>query len=220
MAVFLLLAAVDHLSVATWARDWYDRQVARGINPARWWEYAVSASLMIVLIAMLAGVREVTALIALFGVNAAMILFGLGMERANSDASGSTGGRSSTAASRERSPDRDRGGSPLPRPRAPPSRASSSPSSSRCCSCSTRSRSTCGFSTAASGAGPTRYSRNASTWCSAWPPRAPSPGRYTRGPRGRELAGSRVSDSGTGEARTGLGQGGRPGGKRSFPWLR
>ena len=88
VAVFLLLAAVDHLSVATWARDWYDRQVARGINPARWWEYAVSASLMIVLIAMLAGVREVTALIALFGVNAAMILFGLGMERANSDAAG------------------------------------------------------------------------------------------------------------------------------------
>ena len=83
VAVFLLLAAVDHLSVATWARDWYDRQVARGINPARWWEYAVSASLMIVLIAMLAGVREVTALIALFGVNAAMILFGLGMERTN-----------------------------------------------------------------------------------------------------------------------------------------
>jgi hypothetical protein len=83
VAVFLLLAAVDHLSVATWARDWYDRQVARGINPARWWEYSVSASLMIVLIAMLAGVREATALIALFGVNAAMILFGLAMERSN-----------------------------------------------------------------------------------------------------------------------------------------
>jgi Heliorhodopsin len=83
VAIFLLLAAVDHLSVATWARGWYERQVARGINPARWWEYSVSASLMIVLIAMLAGVREATALVALFGVNAAMILFGLGMERAN-----------------------------------------------------------------------------------------------------------------------------------------
>ena len=29
--------------------------VARGVNPARWWEYSVSASLMVVLIAMLAG---------------------------------------------------------------------------------------------------------------------------------------------------------------------
>jgi hypothetical protein len=34
-----------------------------------------------VLIAMLTGIREITALVALFGVNAAMILFGLVMER-------------------------------------------------------------------------------------------------------------------------------------------
>jgi hypothetical protein len=83
VAAFLLLAAVDHLSVATWGRRWYERQILRGINPARWWEYSISASLMVVLIAMLAGVREGTALVALFGVNAAMILFGLTMERVN-----------------------------------------------------------------------------------------------------------------------------------------
>jgi hypothetical protein len=84
VAAFLLLAAVDHLAVASpWARRWYVNNVARGINPARWWEYAVSASLMIVLIGMLAGITEATALLALFGVNAAMILFGLAMERAN-----------------------------------------------------------------------------------------------------------------------------------------
>ena len=83
VAAFLFLAAVDHLSVATWARGWYERQVCRGINPARWWEYSISASLMVVLIAMLAGVREATALVALFGANAAMILFGLVMERVN-----------------------------------------------------------------------------------------------------------------------------------------
>lgn len=85
VAAFLLLAAIDHLSVGSWARLWYERQVARGINPARWWEYSVSASLMVVLIAMLAGVREATALVALFGVNTAMILFGLAMERVNLD---------------------------------------------------------------------------------------------------------------------------------------
>jgi hypothetical protein len=83
VAAFLLLAAIDHLSVGTWGRRWYERQVSRGINPARWWEYSISASLMVVLIAMLAGVREGTALVALFGVNAAMILFGLTMERVN-----------------------------------------------------------------------------------------------------------------------------------------
>ena len=83
VAAFLLLAAIDHLSVGTWGRRWYERQVSRGINPARWWEYSISASLMVVLIAMLAGVREGTALVALFGANAAMILFGLTMERVN-----------------------------------------------------------------------------------------------------------------------------------------
>ena len=85
VAIFLLLAAADHLSTATWARDWYERTVPRGVNPARWWEYSLSASLMVVLIAMLAGVTEATALIALFGVNASMILFGLVMERTNVD---------------------------------------------------------------------------------------------------------------------------------------
>jgi len=78
VAAFLLLAAVDHLTLSVGRpRRWYEANVARGINPARWWEYSVSASLMIVLIAMLAGVSELVALIALFGANAAMILFGL-----------------------------------------------------------------------------------------------------------------------------------------------
>lgn len=83
IAVFLLFAAVDHLLMATVARGWYERQLARGINPARWAEYSISASLMIVLIAMLTGITDLYALIGLFGVNAAMILFGWLMEREN-----------------------------------------------------------------------------------------------------------------------------------------
>jgi hypothetical protein len=86
VAAFLLLAAVDHLTVSGGRpRRWYEANVARGINPARWWEYSISASLMVVLIAMLAGVSELVALIALFGANAAMILFGLVQERVNLD---------------------------------------------------------------------------------------------------------------------------------------
>ena len=82
VAAFLYLAAIDHLLVASpWVRPWYERNLARQINYARWIEYSLSASLMVVLIAMLAGVWSLTALIALFGVNAAMILFGLLMER-------------------------------------------------------------------------------------------------------------------------------------------
>jgi hypothetical protein len=86
VAAFLLLAAVDHLTLSGGRpRLWYEANVARGINPARWWEYSVSASLMVVLIAMLAGVSELVALIALFGANAAMILFGLVQEQMNAD---------------------------------------------------------------------------------------------------------------------------------------
>ncbi|MBK8295398.1 MAG: heliorhodopsin HeR [Solirubrobacterales bacterium] len=85
VALFLALAAVDHLVVGTVARGRYESNVERGQNPFRWYEYSISASVMIVLIAMLTGVKDVTALIAIFGANAAMIFFGLVMERANLD---------------------------------------------------------------------------------------------------------------------------------------
>ena len=76
VAGFLALSAFAHLIVAT---AWWPRYVAdlgRQRNPARWVEYSLSASLMIVLIAQLVGISDVAALLALFGVNAAMILFG------------------------------------------------------------------------------------------------------------------------------------------------
>lgn len=82
VAAFLFLAAIDHLVVAApGVRHWYERQLARRMNPARWIEYSVSASIMIVLIAMLTGIRDLAALIAIFGVNSTMIMFGLLMER-------------------------------------------------------------------------------------------------------------------------------------------
>jgi hypothetical protein len=82
VALFLFLAAIDHLLVAApGIRGWYERNLGRGTNVARWAEYSVSASIMIVLIALFVGIRDVAALLGLFGVNTAMILFGLLMER-------------------------------------------------------------------------------------------------------------------------------------------
>jgi hypothetical protein len=76
VAVFLLMSAAAHAVVCTlwWSR--YAADLARHRNPARWVEYAFSSSLMIVLIAQLTGMSDVAALVALFGVNASMILFG------------------------------------------------------------------------------------------------------------------------------------------------
>lgn len=83
IAAFLFLSAAAHASLASFGFRWYGRMLERGIQPARWIEYSASASLMIVVIAMLAGVYDVAALIALFAVNASMILFGWLMEVRN-----------------------------------------------------------------------------------------------------------------------------------------
>ena len=84
VALFLLLAAADHLLMAApRVVDWYERNLARGRNDARWTEYSASASVMIGLIALLTGITDVFALIAILGVNVAMILFGELMERFN-----------------------------------------------------------------------------------------------------------------------------------------
>lgn len=83
-AAFLLLAAADHLLVASpGIHRWYERHIRHQINPARWIEYSVSATLMILLIAMVSGAVDVTALVGIAGANVAMILFGHRMERVN-----------------------------------------------------------------------------------------------------------------------------------------
>lgn len=78
VAAFLFMAAIDHLLVAApGVNRWYNGMLANERNDARWIEYSVSSSLMIVLIAMITGVTDIAALIAIAGVNASMIFFGL-----------------------------------------------------------------------------------------------------------------------------------------------
>jgi hypothetical protein len=83
VAAFFFLSAIAHFTVAFPARGWYERSLARGMNPARWIEYALSSSVMIVVIATLSGIQEIGTLVAIFGINAAMNLFGWSMELAN-----------------------------------------------------------------------------------------------------------------------------------------
>jgi hypothetical protein len=84
IAVFLFLAAADHLLMAApRVVDWYEANLRRGVNDARWIEYSVSASLMVVLIGMLPGITNLYAVVGLFALNATMIMFGALMERVN-----------------------------------------------------------------------------------------------------------------------------------------
>jgi hypothetical protein len=82
VAAFVLLAAIDHLLMASpGIVRWYERKLDERANIARWIEYSVSSSLMIVLIAAFVGIWDLAAVTAIFAVNTCMILFGLLMER-------------------------------------------------------------------------------------------------------------------------------------------
>lgn len=91
VAAFLFLSALAHaVIVSPWYFPVFLRQVAAGKNYARWVEYSLSSSLMVVLIALLVGVSDAGALVALAGVNAAMILFGLVQEKYEQPGKGSS----------------------------------------------------------------------------------------------------------------------------------
>ena len=83
VAGFLFVSAIAHAAIATVLYDRYVAYLDRGMNPYRWYEYSVSASLMIVVIGMLAGVWDLGTLTALFGLVAVMNLSGLLMEQRN-----------------------------------------------------------------------------------------------------------------------------------------
>jgi hypothetical protein len=83
VALFLFMSAIAHFLLAWPLRGWYERRLAAGIQPMRWLEYSLSSSVMIVIIAALAGIQEIGTLVAIFGVNAAMNFFGWSMESAN-----------------------------------------------------------------------------------------------------------------------------------------
>jgi hypothetical protein len=76
VALFLLLAAIDHLLSAGPLRHRYESQLRQGRNNLRWIEYAVSASLMLILIAVFVGIWDLAALLSLFALNSTMIGFG------------------------------------------------------------------------------------------------------------------------------------------------
>ena len=76
IAVFLALAALDHLLTATVLRGRYEADLRSGLNRFRWLEYSLSATLMMLLIGFYNGLTGITEVILIIGANIAMILFG------------------------------------------------------------------------------------------------------------------------------------------------
>jgi hypothetical protein len=83
VALFLLISAVAHFYLSTIGYSSYAKNLRSGMNPIRFYEYALSSSLMIVLIGMLSGLWDLGAIILIFGLNAMMNLFGVMMELHN-----------------------------------------------------------------------------------------------------------------------------------------
>jgi hypothetical protein len=80
VALFLFMSAAAHILLSTVLYKWYVKNLKNHINPARWYEYSFSASLMIFIIAMLVTIYDFGTLLALFTLTAVMNLMGLMME--------------------------------------------------------------------------------------------------------------------------------------------
>jgi hypothetical protein len=89
VAAFMALSAFFHFFVSSGPIfPKYVDGLKRHINIYRWIEYSLSSSIMIVIILQLNGVTDYIALIAIFGVNVSMILFGWLQERYSQPGSG------------------------------------------------------------------------------------------------------------------------------------
>ncbi len=80
VAGFFFLSALAHLAIATFYNRTYNQDLEKGINKARWIEYALSASIMMVAISLLVGIYDAMSLIMIFVLTAIMNLMGLVME--------------------------------------------------------------------------------------------------------------------------------------------
>lgn len=80
VADFFFVSALAHLIIGTVGFKAYTKGLAKGINKFRWFEYAVSASIMIVAISLLVGIYDVAVLASAFTLTAIMNLMGLVME--------------------------------------------------------------------------------------------------------------------------------------------
>ncbi len=79
---FMAISAISLLLIASpWIFPWYKRNLLQNKNYGRWTEYFFSSSIMIVLISQICGISDIAALLAIFGINASMILFGALQEK-------------------------------------------------------------------------------------------------------------------------------------------
>jgi hypothetical protein len=83
VVAFFFMSAIAHALVATKLRKSYEKNLKNHINKVRWIEYAFSASTMMIAIAMLSGIYDLSSLLMIFMLTAIMNGTGLLMESWN-----------------------------------------------------------------------------------------------------------------------------------------
>jgi hypothetical protein len=83
LASFPIISALAHFTIAFLKNKEYNENLKKGTNPYRWIEYAISSSIMIVVIATFTGVWDLWSLVMIFVLNALMNMFGYEMEKLN-----------------------------------------------------------------------------------------------------------------------------------------
>lgn len=80
VAIFFFMSAFAHLFISTIYNKKYEQDLKKGINKVRWFEYALSASVMMIAISFLTGIYDLSSLVMIFFLDAIMNLTGLAME--------------------------------------------------------------------------------------------------------------------------------------------
>lgn len=80
IAAFLIVTAIMHLALATILRKRYEREIGARVNRVRWATYAVSGSILLLTIALAAGVSDLVTLMAIVGFNVIAGLVALSRE--------------------------------------------------------------------------------------------------------------------------------------------
>jgi len=83
VVAFSALSALFHFIAAFPLRGYYEKNIQSGKNPLRWVEYALSSTVMILILMLLSGLTALSALIGVAFANISMILFGWIMEIMN-----------------------------------------------------------------------------------------------------------------------------------------
>ncbi|MBZ2165937.1 heliorhodopsin HeR [Methanobacterium spitsbergense] len=83
LSSFLLISGIALLLIAFVKNKTYIENLKKGMNPYRWYEYAITSSIMLVIIATFVGVWDLWSLVMIFVLNAIMIICGLLMEKIN-----------------------------------------------------------------------------------------------------------------------------------------